>query len=367
MAYRSSSQRGSSASQRGFGGAQRGSGSAQRGSWRIALGACSVIASGLLLMRAAGPWPGDAVAWPALVAVGGALLIWRSPVSLVPRDRGWAAHRSFSPREASAALGTAARLLPRPQVSRRGVGITLVLGAGIAALWANGAIRPAGEAVLTAVVVLAACALIFAPSWRRLARRLAAEQAARVRSQERADVGAHLHDSVLQTLALIQRSADDPKKVAALARTQERELRAWLAGEEPARDGAGLGESLKAAAAEVEDAAPAAVDVVVVGESELDGPAVAMLAAAKEAMLNAAKFAGDGAVSVFAELSPQRIVVFVRDRGPGFDLASVPSERRGVRESIIGRMQRAGGRATVRSAPGTGTEVELALERRGRT
>src|SRR5205807_10612870 len=132
-----------------------------------------------------------------------------------------------------------------------------------------GAIRPAGEAVLTAIVVLAACALIFAPSWRRLARRLAAEQAARVRSQERADVGAHLHDSVLQTLALIQRSADDPRRVAALARTQERELRAWLAGEQPQigqtrPDGASLGGALKAAAAEVEAAVDCSLDVVTV-------------------------------------------------------------------------------------------------------
>jgi len=321
---------------------------AERGSSRIALGAFMVVLSGLLLMRAAGPWPGDSFAWPVLVALAGALLIWRSPVSVVSRHRAWAAHRSFTPREASTALESAARLLPRPQVSRRGLGITLVLGAGIAALWANGAIRPAGEAVLTAIVVLAA------------------EQAARVRSQERADVGAHLHDSVLQTLALIQRSADDPRRVAALARTQERELRAWLAGEEPVREAASLGEALKAAAVEVEDAANAAVEVVVVGESELDEPAAATLAAAREAMLNAAKFAGDGAVSVFAELSSQRIVVFVRDRGPGFDPTSVSSERHGVRESIIGRMQRAGGRATVRSASGTGTEVELALERRGR-
>src|ERR1700741_4609330 len=122
MAYRSDAQRRPS-NARGSGRGQRESARAQRGSWRIALGACSVVASGLLLVRAAGPWPGDAVAWPALVALGGALLIWRAPVSLLPRDRGWAAHRSFSPREASASLGSAARLLPRPQVSRRGVGI----------------------------------------------------------------------------------------------------------------------------------------------------------------------------------------------------------------------------------------------------
>jgi signal transduction histidine kinase len=240
-----------------------------------------------------------------------------------------------------------------------------VLGAGIAALWANGAIRPAGEAVLTAVIVLVAGALIFAPSWRRLVRTLSAEQAERVRSQERADVGAHLHDSVLQTLALIQRGADDPQRVATLARTQERELRAWLAGEEVRQDGASLAAALKAAASEVEGAVGGAIEVVAVGDCQLDEPAAATLAAAKEAMLNAAKFAPGAPVSVFAELSAQRLEIFVRDRGPGFDLASVPAERRGVRESIVGRMRRVGGHATVRSAAGEGTEVELAIERAG--
>jgi len=360
----------------------------ERGAWRIALGAGLLLASGLLLIRATGPWPGDAVVWPALAAVTGALLIWRSPLPAPSPRRGWAAHRtraasrrhaasrthaagrraspeepSAAPREASRARGALASLL-RPQVSRRGVGVTLVLGAGIAALWANGAIRPAGEAVLTAVVVLIAVAFIFAPSWRRLARSLAAEQAERVRSQERADVGAHLHDSVLQTLALIQRSSEDPRRVAMLARTQERELRAWLAGEQQQRDGASLAEALKGAAAEVEAAAGGSLDVVTVGDCQLDEPAAAVLAAAREAMLNAAKFAVDGPVSVFAELSPARIGVFVRDRGPGFELASVPAQRRGVRESIVGRMRRAGGSASVRSNARAGTEVELVLERR---
>ena len=341
-------------------------GNAHRGSSRIALGACMLLASGLLLVRAAGPWPGDAVAWPTLVALAGAFLIARSPIAVLPRRRAWAAHRSPTPaRGGDAASRPAARLLPllRPQVSRRGLGVALVLAAGIAALWANGAIRPAGEAVLTAVVVLIAGALIFAPSWRRLARSLAAERTERARTQERADVGAHLHDSVLQTLALIQRSAGDPKRVAALARTQERELRAWLAGESPARDDRSLGEALRAAAVEVEDSAAVALEVVVVGERELDEGAAATLAAAREAMLNAAKFAGDGAVSVFAEISPERIAVFIRDRGPGFELETVPAQRRGVRESIVGRMRRAGGVATVRSSP-SGTEIELALERR---
>jgi signal transduction histidine kinase len=174
----------------------------------------------------------------------------------------------------------------------------------------------------------------------------------------------------LQTLALIQRSADDPKRVATLARTQERELRAWLAGEDgpelgARRGDASLGAALKAAACEVEEAVGGAIEVVAVGDCPLDDPAAATLAAAKEAMLNAAKFAPGAPVSVFAELSPQRLAIFVRDRGPGFDLASVSAERRGVRESIVGRMRRAGGRATVRSAAGNGTEVELAIERAG--
>jgi signal transduction histidine kinase len=346
------------------------------GAWRIALGAGLLLASGLLFLRAAGPWPGDAVVWPALAAATGALLIWRAPLSVPAKRRGWAAHRSFKPsaprfsgqRSPGPAQPARVLTLPRPQVSRRGVGVTIVLAAGIAALWANGAIRPAGEAVLTAVVVLAAFALIFAPSWRRLAGSLAAEQAERVRTQERADVGAHLHDSVLQTLALIQRSADDSRRVATLARTQERELRAWLAGEDRANigqraDGDSLAGALRAAAVEVEDLTEASLEVVAVGDCRLDEPGAAVLAAAREAMLNAAKFAAGEPVSVFAELSQERIAVFVRDRGPGFQPESVPAQRRGVRESIVGRMQRAGGTATIRSTAGAGTEVELAIER----
>ena len=130
----------------------------------------------------------------------------------------------------------------RPEVSRGGLGVALVLAGGLAFLWANGALRPAGETVLAALAVLVAVALIFAPSWRRLARSLAAERTERIRSQERADVGAHLHDSVLQTLALIQRSAEDPKQVAALARRQERELRGWLADGDTHGPGDGDGE-----------------------------------------------------------------------------------------------------------------------------
>jgi signal transduction histidine kinase len=250
-------------------------------------------------------------------------------------------------------------------VSRGGLGVALVLAGGFAYLWASGAMRPAGETVLAGLTVLVAVALVFAPSWRRLARSLAAERTERIRSQERADVGAHLHDSVLQTLALIQRSAEDPKQVAALARRQERELRGWLAGGDTHDPGHTLAGALRAAAVEVEFAADASIEVVAVGDSPLEECGTAVVAAAREAMLNAAKFAAGTPISVYAELSPGGIQVFVRDRGPGFDPAAVPPERRGVRDSIVGRMLRAGGKATVRSLPGGGTEVEIALDRGG--
>ena len=341
-----------------------------RGGLRIAIGTGLLVCSGLLFVRAAGPWPGDAIVWPAAVAVLGALLIWRAPGVVPRRRRGWAAHRpdadaAPSPISPSSQRSSRMRALGRPEVSRGGLGVALVLAGGFAFLWANGAIRPAGEALLAGFAVLVAVALIFAPSWRRLARSLAAERTERIRSQERADVGAHLHDSVLQTLALIQRSAEDPKQVAALARRQERELRGWLAGAEERAPGERLAAALEAAAAEVEATVGGSVEVevVAVGDRALDERGEAVLAAAREAILNAAKFAGQAPVSVYAELSDERVEVFVRDRGAGFDLAAVPQERRGVRESIIGRMRRAGGRATVRSLPGGGTEVEISFER----
>jgi signal transduction histidine kinase len=351
-----------------------------RGGLRIAIGTGLLVCSGLLFVRAAGPWPGDAIVWPGAVAVLGALLIWRAPGVVPRRRRGWAAHRSpedpSSPSSPSSApslpLDPPARMraLGRPEVSRGGLGIALVLAGGFAFLWASGATRPAGEALLAGLAVLVAVALIFAPSWRRLARSLATERTERIRSQERADVGAHLHDSVLQTLALIQRSAEDPRQVAALARRQERELRGWLAGDDESREpGERLAAALQEVATAVEAAVGGSVEVVAVGDCPLDERGEAVLAAAREAMLNAAKFAGQTPVSVYAELSEQRIQVFVRDRGAGFDPAAVPQARRGVRESILGRMRRAGGRAAVRPLPGGGTEVEIeiALERGDRS
>jgi signal transduction histidine kinase len=176
-------------------------------------------------------------------------------------------------------------------------------------------------------------------------------------------VAAHLHDSVLQTLAMVQRS-DNPAEVAALARRQERELRAWLAGRPAPGQGGRLASALEAAAAEVEEQHGVPVEVVVVGDRDLDQAHEAVVAAAREAMTNAAKFGAGSPVDVYAESDGSRTQVFVRDRGPGFDPRAVPADRRGVSESIVGRMERHGGHARVTSAPGSGTEVEIVLEER---
>jgi len=212
------------------------------------------------------------------------------------------------------------------------------------------------------VVVIVALALILAPWWLRLVRGLSAERAERIRSQERSEVAAHLHDSVLQTLALMQRRAADPREVASLARRQERELRAWLNGGRPAAADS-LAACLEAAAAEVEETHGVPIDVVAVGDAPVDARGEALVGAAREALVNAAKFAGDGPLSLYAEVDHERVQVYVRDRGPGFDPSAVPADRRGVRESIVGRMERHGGRALVHSVPGEGTEVELVMER----
>jgi signal transduction histidine kinase len=157
----------------------------------------------------------------------------------------------------------------------------------------------------------------------------------------------------------VQKRADDPRAVAALARTQERELRAWLAGREGDHDR--LAAALEAVAGEVERAHGVPVEIVVVGDRALDGRGEALVAAAREAMVNAAKFGGGSPVDVYAEASDDGLQVFVRDRGPGFDPDAVSEDRRGVRESIVGRMARHGGQAAIHSAPGAGTEVELTI------
>jgi signal transduction histidine kinase len=159
----------------------------------------------------------------------------------------------------------------------------------------------------------------------------------------------------------MQKRAGDPREVAALARRQERELRAWLNDGARRERGASLAAALEATVAEVEDAHGVPVDVVAVGDRPLDERGEALVAAAREAVLNAVKFAPDAPISVYAEMQGDGAEVYVRDRGPGFDLAAIPPDRRGLRESVLGRMERHGGRAAIHTRPGAGTEVELVM------
>ena len=195
---------------------------------------------------------------------------------------------------------------------------------------------------------------------------LVLERQARVRAEERADIAAQVHDSVLQTLALIQRRADDPQKVVQLARLQERELRSWLfEGRDPNETDADatFAGGVRQIQQDVEARYGVPVEAVIVGECELDENLSALLAAAREATVNAAKWSGASVISLFAEVEPNEVSLVVRDRGKGFDPEAVPADRKGLAESIRGRMARRGGTATVTSAPGEGTKVTLKMGR----
>ncbi|TMM05619.1 MAG: PspC domain-containing protein [Actinobacteria bacterium] len=320
---------------------------AGRGAVEVALGVGLLVLSALLAFRALGFWSSDALVWPVVLVAAGAALLWRESAARPPGEG--------EPAPPAAA--------PAQVASRTGLGIALVVAAGLVFLAATGALSAARDVVLSVLVVAAVLAIIFAPWILRLARSLAAERGERIRSEERAEMAAHLHDSVLQTLALVQQRADDPRTVGALARRQERELRAWLSRRAAPGTASRLSGALEGAASEVERDHGVPVEVVAVGDADLDDRGRALVAAAREAMVNAAKFGGGSPVDVYAEVADGEVEVYVRDRGPGFDPAAVPADRRGVRESIVGRMERHGGRATVRSAPGEGTEVELALPR----
>jgi signal transduction histidine kinase len=223
-------------------------------------------------------------------------------------------------------------------------------------------LRPLGGVAL----VIAAIVLSLGPWWLRIARDLVLERQARVRAEERADIAARVHDSVLQTLALIQRRADDPQKVIQLARLQERELRSWLfEGRAPNEVDSDLtfAAGVRQIQQDVEATYGVPVEAVTVGDCELDDNLNALLAAAREATVNAAKWSGASVISMFAEVEPADVSLVVRDRGQGFDPAAVPADRKGLAESIHGRMTRRGGTATVSTAQGEGTKVTLKMPR----
>jgi signal transduction histidine kinase/phage shock protein PspC (stress-responsive transcriptional regulator) len=334
--------------------------------WRVAAGVGFLTLSLLLVLREVGLWWSDALIWPAILAASGAALLWRQSRAMAPEPELASAGAPGTLRAGDAG-DTAPSVRPAGaglvDLYRGGFGVALVVGGALIALSGSGALDAASDALITALVVVVALALILAPFLWRLGRNLATERSERIRSQERAELAAHLHDSVLQTLALVQKRAGDPRAVSQLARHQERELRSWLFESERADAQGSVAAALRRVAAEVEDAHGAVVEVIAVGDAEADERADALVAAAREAMVNAAKFAPDaGAIAVYAELGASPAQVFVRDRGDGFDPDAVPADRRGLRESIIGRMQRFGGTARVRSAPGSGTEVELAID-----
>ena len=243
-----------------------------------------------------------------------------------------------------------------------GGGVLVATGIiGVVALYTRGSsLMSVVNGVIFALVGLLGVGVVAAPLIWRMFNQLRAEREGRIREQERAELAAMIHDQVLHTLALIQRNSADIKEVQRLARGQERSLRNWLY-KPSASPTERFAAALEQAAAEVEDTYAISVETVVVGDTQCDDQVTALVAAAREALVNAARHAGVETVSLYAEVEEDELSVFVRDRGAGFELSGVEESRHGVRGSIIGRMQRHGGRAEIRSAPGEGTEVRLTL------
>ena len=301
-------------------------------------------------------WP-SGWAWPQVFTVAGLTLIWRNAAP----DEQATLRRLVEPLNAVAGP---ARPNRRSAIRLTIAGLLIFGGAGWLASSHKSLtlLRPLGGAML----VIAGIVLLLGPWWLRLGRDLVQERQARVRAEERADIAAQIHDSVLQTLALIQRRADDPAKVVQLARLQERELRAWLfEGRSPGDEGADVtfAAGVRQIQQDVEARYGVPVEAVTVGDCELDENLNALLAAAREAAVNAAKWSGATVISLFAEVEPTSVSVVVRDRGKGFDPSVVPEDRKGLAESVQGRMTRRGGTAVVTSAVGEGTKVTLTMAR----
>ncbi len=322
--------------------------------------AVGLVALGVLLMlRSLGLWFSDALVWPAVLAAVASAVIWTR--GQPDRERRRPGTRVADPLGLTGPRGTT--------VGRVLVGLTLMAASGLVFLSTTsdplGVLAPLAGMLIGTVLLLA-------PWLLRLWEQLGRERAERARVAAREEVAAHLHDSVLQTLALIQRSADQPRRMVTLARRQERELRGWLYGDR--RDPAvprTLAVAIDDLAGEVEQSFDLDVDAVVVGDVALDEDVDGLVAAVREALVNVGKHAKVDGASLYVEVTDDAVEAFVRDRGSGFDTAAVDPDRQGIRRSIRGRLERAGGGATITSAPGTGTEVELwvplAADRPGRT
>ena len=324
---------------------------------RLAAALASLLILALLVAGALGDGWFVSWAWPQVLSVAGLVLIWRN----APADEQATMRHLVTPAATGVTAGVASP--HRRSVLRLTIAGLLLLGGAAWLLSAHGSIallRPLGGVAL----MIAAIVLALGPWWLRIARELVLERQARVRAEERADIAARIHDSVLQTLALIQRRADDPAKVIQLARQQERELRSWLfEGRSP--DGTDAVTTFAAGVRQIQQDVEARyeipVEAVTVGDGELDDDLNALLAAAREATVNAAKWSGADVISLFAEVEPAEVSLVVRDRGRGFDPQAVPADRQGLAESIHGRMTRRGGTVTVSTAPGEGTKVTLSM------
>lgn len=302
-----------------------------------------------LLARSVGLWLGDEIMVPILVVAAGVGLL--------------AAIRPRTGTAATASAGDEALFGGHHARGRLVAGAVLV-AIGVASVGARSS-APTGVRVgaFATALTLLGVALLLGPWLVRLAQGAAEDRRERIRAAEREAMAAHLHDSVLQTLALIQRTADDPRRVVTLARRQERELRDWLYGAPDARASGTrtLGTALRDEVGELEETYHLRVELVVVGDRELDEAGEALAAALREACVNAAKHSGTDEVSVYVEVGDRRVEAFVRDRGVGFDPDAVPSDRRGLAESVIQRVARHGGSAVIDSTPGAGTEVQLTI------
>jgi signal transduction histidine kinase len=328
----------------------------------LAFAFVTALVAVLLVFGALGLTFAANLVWPVSIALGGLVLVWRGS------DEEERAHLSELMGRAPL-IGSPERRTRRSTVARVLVGAVLVV-VGLGDLVASShPLLNTIKSVLAANVVIVGFLVIFGPWWLRLARDLAVERRERVRTEERANMAATVHDSVLQTLALIQRAAGDQGEVTRLARAQERELRAWLfEGRAPGsfhRDVSTVSQAVIVIEGDVEASHRVAVESVTVGDCKLTTELRALLAAGREATVNAAKWSGASSVSLFVEVEPAQVSIFVRDRGQGFDPDAVDGDRQGIAESIRARMQRHGGRATIRSAPGQGTEVELVMPRTG--
>ena len=314
---------------------------ASRPTGDLVVGGALLLVAAVLLVLQTGAAGGITWVLPLLVLIAGAALAW-SQLDAVEKQR---------------LAGEPVRR--RSVVLRVGGGVALAI-LGVMIFVAQG--RPIGDVVtgvLAGLAILAGTAFVLAPLGLRLWRDLVAERAAREREAERADIAAHLHDSVLQTLSLIRSRADDPQFVRQMARGQERELRDWLYTDRP-EEGDSVAQALRDVAAEVEDARGVPIDVVTAGDATPDERTSALIAATREALINAVKH-GAPPVSVYVEVGPGVSEVFVRDRGEGFDPEEIPGDRHGIRGSIYERMARHGGRATIRTGADRGTEVHLAM------